>query len=333
MNAVDALLAFVPVSLFLLCLLYLDSYKLVRFRLVIELVIIGAIAAAISLHINDPIEALGVDHTLMLRFIAPAVEEILKAIPIIVLIHRKRIGFLVDAAITGFATGTGFALLENLYYMGELHRSTEALWMVRGFGTALMHGGSVAIMAMMTLAISERQRTDALWSAVPGLIFAYMIHSLFNHFVLSPIASTVMIVMVLPPLVVLAFAQSERYLQQWLGSGFDLDSELVRAIASGEFGQTPAGDYLRTLRQHFAGEVMADMLCYLRLRSELSLRAKGMLMLHENGFSMKRDPDIDAKLEEVRYLRKSIGKTGELALKPILHHSSRDLWQLQMLEG
>ncbi len=77
---------------------------------------------------------------------------------------------------------------------------------------------------------------------------------------------------------------------------------------------------------------MADMLCYLKLSSELSLRAKGVLMLHENGFAVKKDPDVNAKLDELRYLKQSIGKTGELALKPILNHSSHDLWQLQMLE-
>jgi hypothetical protein len=33
----------------------------------------------------------------------------------------------------------------------------------------------------------------------------------------------------------------------------------------------------------------------------------------------------------MRYLEKSIGKTGLLAMEPILHWSSRDLWQLYML--
>ena len=333
MLTVHALLAFLPVSLFLLCLLYLDSYKLVRLRVVIQLVIAGAIGAWISLHVNDLIENSGVDRDIVLRFVAPAVEEIVKAAPVVFLISRKRIGFIVDAAITGFAVGTGFALFENLYYLGELRHADAALWIVRGFGTALMHGGTIAIMAMSTLAIMERRRTESGWVAIPGLFAAFAIHSMFNHVVVSPIASTIAIVIVLPPLVVLVFAQSERYLQTWLGSGFDLDAELVRAIVSGDFGQTPAGDYLRTLRARFAGAVMADMLCYLRLRSELSLRAKGMLMLHENGFSMKKDPDIDSKLEELRYLKRSIGKTGELALAPILQQSSRDLWQLQMLEG
>ena len=38
------------------------------------------------------------------------------------------------------------------------------------------------------------------------------------------------------------------------------------------------------------------------------------------------------KLEEVRYLEGSIGKTGLLALKPFLHTSTRDLWQMTVLE-
>ena len=39
-------LAFLPVSLFLLALLYLDSFKLVRPRVLIELIVIGCLAAA-----------------------------------------------------------------------------------------------------------------------------------------------------------------------------------------------------------------------------------------------------------------------------------------------
>ena len=55
-------------------------------------------------------------------------------------------------------------------------------------------------------------------------------------------------------------------------------------------------------------------------------------MLHENGFPVKRDPDIAEKLTELRYLEKSIGKTGELALAPVMNRSSHDVWELRMLE-
>ena len=36
---------------------------------------------------------------------------------------------------------------------------------------------------------------------------------------------------------------------------------------------------LETLRQRFRGEVVADLLCYLRIVVELTLRAKGVLWL------------------------------------------------------
>lgn len=325
-------LALLPVCLFLLSLLYLDSYKLVRPQTIAQLVIIGCLTAALSLFLNWILETHGVDRRMLLRFGAPAVEEILKGLPLVFLIRTKRIGFLIDAAIFGFAIGTGFALVENFYYLSTLLHASPALWVVRGFGTAVMHGGTTAILAMTTLALSERKRSDSLWLFVPGLVMAFAIHSLFNHFVVSPVASALVIVLLLPPILVLVFSQSERYLQSWLGSGFDLDSELLRAIGSGEFGQSPAGEYLQSIRDHFDGAVLADMLCYLRMHSELSLRAKGVLMLHENGFPVKKDPDIAEKLAELRYLEQSIGKTGELALAPIMNRSSHDVWQLHMLE-
>ena len=35
----------------------------------------------------------------------------------------------------------------------------------------------------------------------------------------------------------------------------------------------------------------------------------------------------------MRYLERSIGKTGRLAVVPLLHGSHKDIWQLNMLES
>jgi RsiW-degrading membrane proteinase PrsW (M82 family) len=61
--------------------------------------------------------------------------EALKALVLVALIRANRIAFLVDAAIFGFAVGAGFALVENLYFLGALRESHYAIWVVRGFGT------------------------------------------------------------------------------------------------------------------------------------------------------------------------------------------------------
>ena len=328
-RVLDVLLAFVPVLLFLIGLLYLDSYKLVPLRTVLSLIAAGALIAGISFVGN---QSFRVDPHIVRRFIGPAVEEILKAVPIVILLRRRRIGFLIDAAICGFAVGAGFALAENVYYMSALHTTQPALWVVRGFGTAMMHGGTTAIVAMTAKLLADRKESDAIWVALPGIIAAFAIHAMFNQFVLSPAMSTVVIVLVLPPLMVMVFSQSESVLQQWLGTGFDLEADLLRTIHSGEFADSRAGRYLQSLRDHFDGPVVADMLCYLRLRAELSLRAKGVLMLRENGLPVKRDEETAGKLAELRYVKSTIGKTGELALAPILQHSRHDVWQLRILE-
>ena len=74
------------------------------------------------------------------------------------------------------------------------------------------------------------------------------------------------------------------------------------------------------------------MLCYLRLYTELALRAKGVLMMRENGLDVPVGDRTREKFTEMEYLENSIGKTGLLALRPFLHMMRKDVWQLYVLE-
>jgi protease PrsW len=127
------------------------------------------------------------------------------------------------------------------------------------------------------------------------------------------------------------FQRSERETKTWVGTGFDTDVELLRVVRSGKVSASPVGRYLATLRSRFAPEVIVDMMCLLRLRAELAIRAKAVLMMREAGFDAPPDPAIKDTLEELQYLEKSIGKTGLRALHPFLDSGARDLWQLHML--
>ena len=115
--------------------------------------------------------------------------------------------------------------------------------------------------------------------------------------------------------------------------GLDSDVSLLGSITSGTISKTKVGAYLQTLKRRFPGPVVADMLNMLRIHLELAIRAKGILMMRECGFKTPTDPEITARFEELKYLEKSIGKTGMLAVAPILHNSSRDLWQIYMLKS
>jgi RsiW-degrading membrane proteinase PrsW (M82 family) len=332
--ALHALLGLLPVCCFLAALVYFDSYKLVALRWVLISIALGCVMAALSYPINLlGLDGFGITFDAYTRYVAPFVEEALKALVIWWLMRNNRIGFLVDAAIVGFAVGAGFAILENLFYLNILPDMRLGTWIVRGFGTAIMHGGATAIFALIAHALLGQYPTARQIALVPGFLIASIVHSVFNHFFFTPIINTAVVLLSLPLLLTVVFDRSERSVSDWLGMGFDADTELLELINSGEFSTSKVGMYLHSLKEKFEGPIVADLLCYLRLHTELSIRAKGLLMLRESGFKDKAGEETQAKLQEMKYLEQSIGTTGKLAIKPFLQMSQKDLWQFYMLSN
>jgi RsiW-degrading membrane proteinase PrsW (M82 family) len=326
------LVGLLPVFAFLFALILLDSFKLVKLRTVARLIAAGAMAAVLSLFLNRQIgAAMGLDGPALARYLAPVVEELLKSAVIVYLLVRHRVGFLVDAAIIGFAVGAGFAALENIHYFMVLGEESIALWIVRGFGTALMHGSTTAIMAIISKQLSDTHGGPRLWVFLPGLTLVTLLHSVFNHFFIAPTITTVLILVVLPGFFVAIFHLSESRTREWLGTGFDTDAELLEAIAAGQASDSRIGDYLDDLRRRFPPEAVVDMVCLLRLRLELSIRAKGILLARQAGFDVPADPDMEGRFAELHFLEHSVGRTGLLAMSPLFHFSDRDLWQYHMI--
>jgi len=325
-------LSLFPVIIFLLALVSLDSYKLVKLTSVIRTIFIGGVVAILAYFLNHWLFPLFVDSTShYTRYVSPVIEETLKAIFIVYLIRANKVGFLVDSAIYGFAVGAGFAVIENIYYLQSLHQSNLLVWLIRGCGTAVMHGGTTAILAILFKSISERYDRPFI-SILPGLMTAIFIHSIFNHFILPPVFTTIAQLITLPLVMTAIFSYSEKNLRHWLELGMDSDVKLLEYILSGNIAETKIGRYLLSLKSKFPGEVVADMLCFLRIHLELAIRAKGVLLLQNAGFRTTLDPEIKEKFIELKFLEKNIGATGKLALSPILRTSTRDLWQLYLVK-
>ena len=106
---------------------------------------------------------------------------------------------------------------------------------------------------------------------------------------------------------------------------------MIAMIASGEFKQTPLGAYLMSLNDAFPPEVRGDMLTFLHLTLELSARAKGDLIRREAGLEVPPDAALESHFKELRYLEKSIGPTGMIAVRPLLSQTPRDLWEMYHL--
>ena len=322
-----------PVLIFLIVLLYMDSYKLVSLRTVLWVIFAGALLPVAGYWINGyAIEVLAWDLPTYSRYAAPVIEEGLKASVMVFLFRTNRIGFLVDSAILGFAVGAGFGVVENFYYLYMASDAHIAVWVVRGFGTAIMHGGAMALFGVMAQTLTERSMKINPLLYVPGFIVAITIHSVFNHFPGTPILTTLGTLIALPPILLVVFQKSARTMHEWLEVDFDEDALLLEQINSGAFAESKIGRFLEDLKEKFSGPVVVDMLCYLRLYTELALRAKGVLMMRENDLDTPVGERTRAKFEEMHYLEKSIGKTGCLAMRPFLQMTRKDLWQLYVLE-
>lgn len=330
----DIAVSLLPVFAFLVALVLLDSYKLVKLSEVSGTIIFGALAAVVALFMNSFAAGFVPKGMHILpRYVAPVTEEALKSVIIVYLIRSGRVGFMVDSAINGFAVGAGFAFMENIYYLQTVGgNATLIVWLVRGFGTAVMHGGTGAIMAIIIKNFHDRADAARFWHVVPGVLAAMVIHSVFNHFPFPPHVMTAILLVALPTLMVIVFRSSEKATREWLGLGFDTDATLLDAIDAGTVSDTKVGQYLQSLREKFPGEMVADMLCLLRIHIELSIRAKGILLMREHGFAPQEEPDVREKLAELEYLEKNLGKTGMLAIKPFLHETTRDLWQMNVVK-
>jgi protease PrsW len=326
-------IALLPVLLFLAALIAMDSFKLVRPAAVLFALSADAIAAILCLLLHDRLAAAGVPVPVLRRYVAPMTEEAVKGAFIVFLLARRRIGFLVDAAILGFAVGTGFALVENVDYLHRLPNAQLGLWIVRGLGTAVLHGGATAMFATIAKTLSDLPPDRLVRDILPALAAAAGVHALFNYGLLPPLATSLLLLTALPLLVVYVFQRSERATRDWIGGGLDLDLELLQLVLSEHFAGTHFGQYLQQLRHRFAAPVVVDMFCLLRLELELSVQARARVMARAAGVKMLPDADLAAYAAELGALRQSIGPTGLLALKPLQVTTVRDDWHRHVLKG
>jgi RsiW-degrading membrane proteinase PrsW (M82 family) len=330
---INLAVALSPVIFFLFVLVHLDSFKLVRLGFVLQMLVVGAALAGVSYVVNSALARnFSIDITNYTRFGAPVVEEILKASALMVLFAMNRIGFRVDAAIIGFAIGTGFSMAENAYLLHVLTQANLTVWIFRGFGTAMMHGGTTAIFAVMAQTLIEKRPKLGPVDLLPGLAVAILLHSAFNYYPHQILLNTAASFIVLPAILLMIFAKSEEQVHTWLLTDYETHQHLLFEIESGEFVNDEAGRFINNLAQRFHSTDAADMFEYVKLHTELVLRAESIDLTQERGGHVRLTGADDAKFDRMHALEKKIGRTALAALGPHLKFSRKELFELHELE-
>ena len=323
---------FAPVIVFLTALVHFDSFKLVRLPLVLYTLAGGALSAVAGYFINTELmDGLHVPYTDFMHFGAPLIEEFLTALVVIFLIQTNRIGFAFDAAILGFAAGTGFAIIENLVFLPDPDRGL-AIWVIRGFGTAIMHGGTTAVFAMMGHIMALKATNPGPHHYLPGFALAVALHTAFNYFLDRPVTSTVVMMLALPAIMAALLYRDRKSIHHWLEVDFAAHSKLLAEIQSGAFEKSPEGRFLAKLHDRFSARVVDKMVYYIELHTELILAAEEVLEAHERGEKISVSSETKEKLILLHEIEQEIGKTGLVALRPHLKFNRHEFWEIYMLE-
>lgn len=329
-----AAFGFLPVLTFLGVLVHFDSFRLVRVQTVLLALGAGALGAFCAYYIEKYLlNQAGVDMYDLMHFAAPVVEELLTALIIILFIQTNRIGFAFDAVILGFAAGAGFALIENYFFLAAPKDRDLAVWVIRGFGSAIMHGASTAIFALTGHLLAQRATTPNALHYLPGLAGAVGVHTGFNFFLLDfPVLATIGMIIILPLTTAALLNRDKKTIHDWIEVDFDAHKKLLQQIRSGEYRDLTAARFLGKLHDRFGPTVVDKMVYYIELHTELILAAEEILRANEAGGHASVDQTTKEKLVLMREVEHEIGKTGMLALQPHLHFNRHEFWEIYMLE-
>jgi RsiW-degrading membrane proteinase PrsW (M82 family) len=332
-------LALIPVLLLLAIYVWLDAFKLMSLRDVVVLLALGGIAALIVYPISGRVlDALPLGFSTYSRFVAPWIEEAIKAAAVIGLFWFNRIGYKLDAVISGFAIGAGFSVVENIIYLWVYPDYGAGTWMVRGLGTAVMHGTTLAVLAAIAHEFAERETREAasdfhfnpLWF-VPGYLIAVGLHVAFNQFPDRPLVAMLGSMVVAPLAIMAIFSFGTAEAERWLVTESAEHEAQLDALRAGRWPEGPSGRKIAALAGRLDAETEKRLRRYWELQAWLVHEAEETL-LEEAAGDAKFDPaQVASALAELKGLRKALGRSTFAALKALLPFSRNDYWEVSEL--
>ena len=332
-------LALVPVLAMLAMFVWLDVFKLMTGLEMLGLLALGGLTGLLAYPVSGVfLDQLPLGYSTYSRFAAPWVEETIKALAIVLLFALNRIGFKLDAVISGFAVGAGFSVVENIIYLTRFPDLAPATWMVRGLGTAVMHGTTVAIIAAVAHELAERETRDAasrfdfnpLWY-VPGLAIAGLVHMGFNQFPDQPLVAMIATLAIAPFLIMALFKFGAQEAQHWLAQESAVHRAALAAWRDGGYPEDDSGRRIAALVERSDPATGAAIRDYCREMTALVLAAE--TALHEQAEDAEK-VEIDAAetFARVEAAKRAMGRTTFAALKPLLPFSRNDYWEVSELK-
>ena len=154
-------------------------------RLPIAFVLVGIFISVFVAEVNGLLQSLlSMESFELTIIVTPITEEILKALPI--LIYATMVSDKRETLFTAsMATGIGFAVLENAYYLLNDSSFNMIDAIIRAFGTGLMHG-MCTLLVGVGISFARKRSKVFLVGTFALLSTAITYHGIYNMLVQSP---------------------------------------------------------------------------------------------------------------------------------------------------
>lgn len=156
--------------------------KKARFPLIF--VLIGIFSSVFAAEVNGFLsKILSMDKYSITVIVTPVTEELIKALPILyyaLVISDKREKLFTAS----MATGVGFAILENAFYLLNSPNFSMLIAIIRAFGTGLMHGMCTLLVGVGISFVKKKSKLFAVGTF--GLLStAIVYHGIYNILIQS----------------------------------------------------------------------------------------------------------------------------------------------------
>jgi RsiW-degrading membrane proteinase PrsW (M82 family) len=317
--------------LFLTLVRWLDLYASGSFKAVLICLGWGAVAFLLAVPVNGAmLDVFG--YVLVVTLAAPVAEEILKSLILIYAVHRRDFTYFVDGAIYGFAAGTAFAVLENLFYVtGAGAEQGLALSISRAFSASLMHGTACALVGVALGRLRYGHGASRFASLLLGWGAAMALHIGFNNIVYRTEGTLTQVLAIAIGLggvaLVAAFifwglAEERRWLRETLG--------LQVGVSAGEAAVVQRLDDLERLvapvGAHFGVEKRKQVERLLRLQAQLGLKRKVQELAPDPKLRAEMEREVGVLRGEIDLVRRQVGIYCMSYVRSILPPETEPLW-------
>lgn len=331
-QTISIIIALIVPIVFLFLLRTFDLHKTAKFNLNIVTLIFGLFAYWLAAKINPWVQSsTGLEWDQIVRFVAPVVEELLKAAILIWLVNRADFNYVVDGALYGFGAGIGFAIIENLEYIQRASAEVALILAIaRVFSTNLMHATSSGLIGTaLAFHRGDKNKTRGFLVILGGYFIAILFHGVFNAMVNSSVllAFAISYGVIGAGLIWLVIRKGMTAQKEWVGEKLGMEDRVTKEETRAVTGiDTMVETLITPFKERFGDEKVALVRDLMYKQAEMGIKRK-LMDVTPSPTKRKEVEEIIQKLyKEMEILRKQIGMYPMMFVREVYLGQEIQLW-------